>query len=258
MGKLTNSFFLELSLVLICLPPIYAQTATTAPANAKAAPTNKTPAGQAPDDVMTKLADLVRAGKYAEAQQLTGGLLLAYPDDQRLIKAKALLDRSLASSEPPDSASSSNQLVNSIGSATNTNAAQLTGMDKVEYNSLIELARQAQQTTDLEQQKTTLQKFMNESRPFVVKHPDEILIWQLRAASALSLNDLIAGYEAGQKLLAAGAGDSNDPHLQHLMAQLNLKGMLDKQKVEITQRFDWLLGKWNVSWAWYEKSQIGG
>ena len=69
-------------------------------------------------------------------------------------------------------------------------------MDKVEYNSLIELARQAQQTTELEQQKTLSQEFMNESGPFAVKHPDEMLRWQLRVASALSLNDPITGYDA--------------------------------------------------------------
>lgn len=69
-------------------------------------------------------------------------------------------------------------------------------MDKVEHNFLIELARQAQQAIELEQQKKLLQKFMNQSGPFAVKHPDEMLLWRLRAALVLSLNDRRAGYEA--------------------------------------------------------------
>jgi hypothetical protein len=89
---------------------------------------------------------------------------------------------------------------------------KLTGMDKVEYNSLIELARQAQQqTADLEQQKASLKQFMDRSNTFLQKYPDQMLLWQLRAASALSLDDVKAGYEAGQKLLLAGAADSTDP-----------------------------------------------
>jgi hypothetical protein len=56
--------------------------------------------------------------------------------------------------------------------------------------------------------------------------------WQLRAASATSLNQPMAGYEAAQQLLATGAADSADPNLQHLLAQLKNKGWLDKQNAE--------------------------
>jgi hypothetical protein len=102
-------------------------------------------------------------------------------------------------------------------------------MERVDYDALIELGRQAQQNTDLEQQKALLKKFMDESKPFLQKHPDEMLVWQLRAASAISLNDPLAGYEAGQRLLAA---DSNDPNLRRLLAQLKNKDWLDKQRAE--------------------------
>ena len=119
-----------------------------------------------------------------------------------------------------------------IQAVANTNSEQLKGMDKVECDSLIELARQAQQTTDLSQQKTLLKRFIDESYPFLQKHSDQMLIWQIRAASALSLNDMLAGHEAGQKLLTMGAADSNDPNLHHLLVQLNLKGWLDRGKME--------------------------
>jgi len=253
MAKLLMSFILGFVLVLTVRPSVQAQTPPQAPADASAA--NPAPAGQAPAEVLKKLSDLIHAGKYTDAQQLAAGLLLAYPTDQRLITAKGLLDKAVSSSQSADTGASANQPISSAAPAQpGTNAAPLTGMDKVEYNSLIELARQAQQTTDLGQQKTLLQKFMSESRPFLEQHPDEILIWQLRAASALSLNDPVEGYEAGQELLSAGAANSNDPNLQHLMAQLNLQGWLDHKKAEIKEQekgFAWLVGTWTSTWGWW-------
>jgi hypothetical protein len=217
MKKLTTPFILGFLLALVFLPQLHAQTG-----------------GKAPDEVMKKLSDLVHAGKYAEAQQLTTGLLLAYPDDQRLIKAKSLLDKSLASPKLADPAARSNPPTKNVTPqpAMNTISEQLTGMDKVDYNALIELARQARLNTDLEQQKASLRQFMDQSSPFLLKHPDEMLLWQLRAASAMSLNQTMAGYEAAQQLLAAGAADSADANLQQLLAQLKNKGWLDKQNAE--------------------------
>ena len=224
---------------------------TNTPADTNAAVANPVPAGQAPEDVVKKLSNLVHDGKYAEAQQLASGLLLAYPDDQRLIKAKTLLDKLLA-------ASNSSQPTNSVAQpAASGTSEQLTGMDKVEYNSLIEMAKEAQQNTDLDQQKASLKQFMDESGTFLQKHPDQMLLWEFRVVAALILDDPDAGYEAGQKLLAAGAADSNDPNLQQLIAKLKIKGWLDKQKVEaqikynkVGKQFGWLLGTWNVAWTW--------
>ena len=232
MRKLSKYFILGLLLASIVLPPLHAQTAASAPAEANATATKTAPVGQAPDEVMKKVSDLVRAGKYAEAQQLTAGLLLAYPGDQRLIKAKALLDKSLASSKAGDPAASSDppeSIVVSARPTVSTNAVQLTGMDKVDYDALIELARQAQQITDLEQQRTFLKQFMNQSSPFLQKYPNEMLLWQLRAASAMSLDDAIAEDEAGQKLLATGVTDGTDANLRRLLAQLKNKGWLEKE-----------------------------
>ena len=253
MGKLSTPLIFGFVLALMVRPPLQAQTAPHAPATVPAA--NSAPAGQAPAEVLKKLSDLIHAGKYADAQQLATGLLLAYPDDQRLITAKALLDKAVSSPQAAGTGASANQPASSVAPpAPGANATPLTGMDKVEYNSLIELARQAQQTTDLGQQKVLLQKFMTESRPFAEQHQNDILVWQLRAAAALSLNEPIEGYEAGQELLSAGAADSNDPNLQHLMAQLNLAGWLDHKKAEFKEQqkgFEWLLGTWTATWDWW-------
>jgi hypothetical protein len=96
MRKISTSFIPEVILALSFLPLLHSQTSANAPAEINASAANPAPAGQAPDEVTKKITELFHAGKYAEAQQLTTGMLLAYPNDQRLIKAKAFLDKVLA------------------------------------------------------------------------------------------------------------------------------------------------------------------
>jgi len=234
-----ESFVLGMFAVLIISPPGHAQTAAGASTANNVTQANASPSAQAPDDATKKITDLVHAGRYAEAQQLTTGLLVAYPDDQRLIKAKAMLDKLLAAASSANPGSSSNQPSNNSVSAqplAHSNAEQLTGMDKVDYNALIELAREAQQNSDLDQQKASLKRFMDESSAFLQKYPDQMLLWQIRAASALSLDDMYAGSEAGEKLLAAGAADSDSPNVEHLISQLKLKGWLDRERMEVAKK----------------------
>jgi len=242
MTKPPRVFVLALFLILSIVPPFHAQTAPTQPSAANAAASTAQD-GQAPDAATKKITELVHAGSYAEAQKLTTGLLVAYPDDQRLLMAKALIEKLLAPGGPSKAVPSNSQ------PAANANAQPLTGMEKVDYNALIVLARQAQQTTDLAEQEKQLLQFMEQSNSFLQKHPDQMLLWQLRVASAISLNDPTAGYEAGQKLLAAGAADSNDPGLQGLLGQLKNKGWLDKQdaekQAEKKTEYRSLLGTWD-------------
>jgi hypothetical protein len=256
-----KSFVLVFIIILSAAlsPAQQSDNATVADTNSVA--TNQVPTSQAPDEVVKKLSDLVHDGKYAESQQLAAGLLLAYPDDQRLIKAKTLLDKLVAASNnrPP---------TNSVVlPATSGTSEQLTGMVKIDYNALIQRARDAQQTTDLSQQKTLLHQFMADSSQFLQKHPDQMLLWQLRAASALSLDDPVVGCEAGQKLLAAGAADSNDVNLQQLIGKLKNIGWLDmnkqeaqeaQNKIEYNKRFGWVLGTWSVSWSGLGQQGDGG
>jgi hypothetical protein len=237
MRKLSILFNLGLLLALILPPRLHAQTATNPPADPNSKVANAQPADQAPDEMTKKIAELVHAGKYAEAQKLTAGLLVAYPDDRRLIKAKALIEKLLSPASSANTAPSS-QPTNAVapGQPTlNTSAEPLTGMERIDYNALVELARQAQQTADLPQQNKLVRQFMDQSGVFLQKHPDQMLIWQLRAAAAIIENDPMEGYEAGQKLMTAGAAESNDPNLQRLLAQLKNKGWLDKQGAEQAQ-----------------------
>jgi hypothetical protein len=172
----------------------------------------------------TKITTLVNAGNYAEAQQLTIGLLVAYPDDQRLIKTKALLEKMLAAPAAPSATPKNQQGAASAGAA-------LTGEDKLDYGALIELARQSQQSTDPDDQPRLLKLFMKQSAEFLKRHPEQMLLWQLRAAAAIGMVQPTDGFEAGQKLIAAGAMDSNDAGLQQLLAKLKILGWMDKDKV---------------------------
>ena len=158
---------------------------------------------------------------------------MAYPNDQRLIKTQALLKQLLT---PVAAAPSTWEVSPSAQPAADADTEQLTGMDKVDYNALVEQARQAQQTTDLEQQRSLLQRFLADSSLFLQKYPKQMLLWQIRAAAAISLDDVDAGSDAGQKLLAAGAADSDNPSLEHLIAQLKLKGWLDQEKMAEAKR----------------------
>jgi len=270
MNKLSMFCILGLAIILIDAPPIRAQATPKVPAysrapadsasppsstNTYAAPASAPAPGQAPDDVIKKLSDLVHAGKYADAQQSVTALLMFYPDDQRLVKAKVLLDKAMASSKPEDLGASANPPADSPASAASNGTVEpLSGMDKVDYEALKELVRQAQQTTDLAQQTQLLKQFMEQSGPFLQKHPNNLMMWELRAASAMGLNAPLAGYESGQKLLALGAADNNDPNVQHLLAQLKNSGWLDEKKAELKEQqkqFAWLLGTWNVNWVWW-------
>jgi hypothetical protein len=243
-----KALLLGFLVVLTFLPPLRAQTRTSA-----VAPAPTTTASQAPNEVTQKLSNLVEAGKYAEAQELTAGLLVAYPDDQRLIKTQALLKQVLSSK----AGAHLNAGVNSADQPA-TDGGQLVGMDKVDYNALIEQARQAQETTDREQQKSSLQRFLSDSKLFLQKHPEEMLLWQIRAAAAISVGDPDAGYQAAQKLLAAGAVDSNDAALQRLLGQLKNNGWLDKQGVDNFKKYAWIVGTWSISWSFGEKPDQHG
>jgi hypothetical protein len=233
-----KSVLLGFVLVLTTACGSYAQQLTNVPADSHATAANTTAAGQAPDDATKKITELVHAGKYAEAQKLTTGLLVAYPDDQRLVKAKAMLDKLLAAAGSAAPGADSHQPSSNSVSAqppAHSNAEQLDGMDKVDYTALTELVRQAQQTTDLPEQTGLLQQFMDQSGPFLQKHPEQMLLWQLRAVSAITLNAPLAGFDAAQKLLAAGAADSKDTNMLQLLAKLKLLGWLDKQQAEKLQ-----------------------
>jgi hypothetical protein len=232
--------------------PTSSADTTTIPDTEVQAPTEPAPAPaterNAPDEMTKIITDMVHAGKYAKAQKLTESLLIAYPNDRRLIKAKTLIAEMIASpgstAPTPDSSQPT---------------APLTGMDMVDYDALILLGRKVQQTTELSEQDKLMGQFMSQSTAFLQKHPDKILLWQLRATIAMIANLPVAGYEAGQRLLDAGLGESTDPNSRRILAELKDKGYLDHEVIEKAlverkqheelERYSWLLGSWGVSFS---------
>ena len=261
MGRRRRTFILGLLFGLTCLSLPQAQTGNNGASDSNAPAASPTSTGQAPDDMTAKITQLVHAGKYTEAQQLTTGLLVVYPHDERLIKTKALIEKLLA---PGSSTSAVSDNTKPPQPLANTSTELLAGMERVDYNALIVLAHQAQQTSDLPEQTKLLQQFMDQSSPFLQKHPMQMLLWQLRAASAISLNEPMAGYEAGEKLLAAGAADSTDSNLQGLLAQLKNRGWLEKEwaetikkQMELTKQYGWMLGTWSETFTSTWKRDTG-
>src|SRR5713101_2163382 len=108
MKNLTKSLIPGFILALMCLPPLHAQTEGSTSADTRPSAASPTTPGQAPDEVMKKLSELVLAGKHAEAQQTVAALLILYPDDQRLVKAKALLGKPSVTAGAPSVAPTSN------------------------------------------------------------------------------------------------------------------------------------------------------
>ena len=181
---------------------------------------NPAAAGSIPDSQINKFNNYVAAGNLAEASKLADALASFYPDDPRLPGLKAKINAPAASASSPAEV------------APPVVSAQPTGMDRVAYNATMLLVQQAQQASDPDTRKATLERFLRESASLTQKYPSMVQLWQTRAAVALQLDDVRAGILAADHLRKLGAADSADPALQQLLAQLQLKGWLDPQKAE--------------------------
>lgn len=231
---------LALACLLAAALPVLGYSQTPAP-DQPAAAVNPGPGRPFPAEALKELQTLVHEGNYEQAQLLTANLLALYPNDQRLLQAKALLEKAIAKDNQLKTSARSRP--SGPGTAADAPPAPVEP-DQAEYDRLLELTRQAKQTTDGARQQALLRQFMNESRAFVEKHPDRDLIWEIRAASALVLNDMMAGYEAGQKLVARGALESGNENLRHLIALLKNRGWLDEQRVvTMVESAKYLTGK---------------
>jgi hypothetical protein len=154
-------------------------------------------------------------------------------------EAKAALDEAakLAPPDKQDKIQNITNVLNAESAATASgNSPSLTGTARRQFDTLaliIEEADKAQ--TDVERKKL-LREFLEKSEPFLKENPDQTPIWTLRAVAALELNQAKMGWEAGRKLLEAGAGDSDDLKTRKVLAALERKGWLGKKppRVEVS------------------------
>ncbi|MEI6105877.1 MAG: SUMF1/EgtB/PvdO family nonheme iron enzyme [Opitutae bacterium] len=188
----------------------------------------------APDEALRELRDLIHAGKYTEASQLNSALLAAHPHDQRLTRTRALLDKALTASSLTAAPAASRPSDVVAGRAE----SRLTVPEQASYQALLALARQAKQATTIAEQKTLLRQFMNESRALADRYMDLALLWEMRAAAAMVLDDIKAGAEAGKQLMLLGESAGNDANLPGLLALLKNKGWLDDHFVSLAMVAD--------------------
>ncbi len=256
--SLTRSSRIHICLVAVLLSvpaAISAQEAHIAgPAPAAAAQ-----ADMAPESITSKLTELVRAGRYTDARRLAIGLQAAYPADERVAKAKQMIDQ-LISASPSSGATPT-------PAAPRNDADSLTGMEKVDYNALADLAKRAKNSEDKAARQKLSNQLLNDSDALVKKHPDMASLWQLRAEAALGANAPLAGYEAGQRLIGAGAADRGDAAVLTVLAQLKNKGWLDRVEAErqdkiatrefaINNKYGWILGYWDHSSIYHPQNIV--
>jgi hypothetical protein len=108
-------------------------------------------------------------------------------------------------------------------------SATLDPRARLELETLLGMAAEAKTATEAQQKRKILTEFMDRSAPFLKSHPEVKEIWVHRAVAALALGRPQEGWEAGQKLIALGALDSNEEQERAVLAQLNRKNWLDKE-----------------------------
>jgi hypothetical protein len=243
-----------LPVLIVCLfsgSPAWADSKGAAPPPAQ--PENKTQeellsAAKAAMPVLQgALQNYLAASKEAKAQQQVQQQQARQEQERQRALALARQQQERARRDAAAVAQTSAALGQLLGAPGGAHppAPPLTGMESIEYNSLISLARQAQQATDLKVQRGFLKQFTALSSPFLQKHPERVLLWQIQVVSAMSRNDPIAGYEAGQGLMATGAADSEDADLQQFLVQVNLKGWFNKDRVVVSShRFEIKFSEW--------------
>jgi hypothetical protein len=162
----------------------------------------------------------VQSEQWADAAKTVEILLKNKPDDATLKGYKEEITKHLANPEA------------SIPPKVKSEPGKLTGADKLEWNTLLLMVDDALKATGTEEGKKALAEYLEKSAAFVAKHPDYLKAWQFRAVAALELDKAQQGLEAGLKLKALGALDSEDPAMMKLMANLNRKQWLDETAVD--------------------------
>ncbi len=151
---------------------------------------------------------LVQQDKFAEALAKVDGLLKDNPTDKDLLDLKAQLEKSRPSSSPAAA------------------APKLKGEDRLLLDTLNAIIDDIKAASEDANRRRLMEEFLAKSKPFVAKFPDQTNIWLMRAAAAMELNDVDSGWQAGQKLKAMGALDSDDAQTRKIMMSLNRKEWL--------------------------------
>jgi hypothetical protein len=104
--------------------------------------------------------------------------------------------------------------------------SSLSGQDQRKLDVLMLILEDAEKATTPEDRAKAFREYLEKSGDFAAAHPEQTNIWVMRAFAAVDLDEPKLGWEAGKKLQALGADNSNDPKLRRAMASLDRKGWL--------------------------------
>ena len=169
----------------------------------------------------------VQAEQWADAAKTVDALMLTNASDVILGGYREEIYKHLSAAKATNSAAASTP-----PAGVPVAEAPLKGADKLEWNTLLLMVGDAQNAPSVDDRKKAMAEYLEKSTAFVAKHPDYLKAWQFRAVAALELDKAQQGLEAGLKLKALGALDSEDPAMMKLMANLNRKQWLDETAVD--------------------------
>lgn len=143
-----------------------------------------------------------------------------------------------------------------FGTMTEISAPQLKGEDRLLLDTLNSIVSDIKVSDQDLARKKLMREFLEKSRPFTEKFPNQTNLWLMRATAAISLNDTDAGCQAGKKLKSLGILDDDDPEIRKLMAALNRKGWLndadvERAKAQAVQK-KWWSGNWAGQKIWVD------
>ena len=111
-----------------------------------------------------------------------------------------------------------------------TEPAKLTGAARRQLDTLMVIIEEADKAKTEDERKKVLREFMAKSADFVVENPTHLGVWVLRAIAALEVDYPGEGWLAGRRLKELGADESDDPKVRKVMAQLDRKEWLGKER----------------------------
>jgi tetratricopeptide (TPR) repeat protein len=169
---------------------------------------------------------LVQQDKFSEALARVDALLRSNPNDKDLLELKAQLQKSVpAAPATPATAATS----------TPSAAPRLNSEDRLALDTLNSIIDDIKAAKDEDSSKKLMQEFLDRSKPFVEKFPEQAGIWAMRATAAMDLDRIADGADAARHLKSLGALDSDDTQTRKVMARLSRKGWLSLDDAQIQQ-----------------------
>jgi formylglycine-generating enzyme required for sulfatase activity len=206
------------------------------------------------DDTYTTLIgnanQLLKAGKLADARQVATTATLIFPDRFEAYfiagvvahqqgadaDARPLIEKALALA-PEEKKPKIQKFLDTLGSANIASAAAapaaapapagpppLDATAQRKLDALLLIPQEADAATSPDDRQALLNEFMEKSAAFAQAHPEQTVLWVLRAAAAIELDDKQSGRAAARRLLTV---TNPDEKTRKVLAMLERKDWLE-------------------------------